>query len=97
MPLVVVVILRPLGVDPTGPLPVRVGGAGSSSGISSFDGPTAPRRTLSAIFVTTATSPSSSNTMDPTSPKEVDCAVTYDDGWLAGFTPVRFPVDAFFA
>lgn len=61
------------------------------------DGPMAARRTLSAMRVITADRPSSSNTIDPTSPKETDCAVTYDDGWLAGFTPVRFPPETVLA
>lgn len=62
-----------------------------------FDGPTAARRTLSAILVTTATRSSSSKTIEPTSPSDTDWAVTYDEGWLAGFTPVRLPLEAFFA
>lgn len=37
-----------------------------------LDGPTAARRTLSAIRVTTATESSSSKTIDPTSPREID-------------------------
>jgi hypothetical protein len=46
-------------------------------------------------LVTTATSfwSSSSKIIEPTSPRGMDGAVTNDAGWLAGFTPVRFPLD----
>lgn len=69
----------------------------SGAGLTIFDGPTAARRTLSAILVTTATRSSSSKTIEPTFPRDTDCAVTYEEGWLAGFTPVRLPLDAFLA
>jgi hypothetical protein len=52
---------------------------------------------LSAILVTTATKFSSSKTIDPTWLRGTDVAVTNDDGWLAGFTPVRLPLGSFVA
>lgn len=70
----------------------------TSSGVSSstLAGPTTASTTLSPIRVTIATRLSCSKTIDPTSPNETDGAVTNDDGWLAGLTPVRFPdVDVF--
>jgi hypothetical protein len=68
-----------------------------SSSRGRCEGPTAASKTLSAIFVTTATCSSNSNTIEPTSPNDTDGVVINNEGWLAGLTPVRFPVDAVFA
>ena len=92
--------MAPLGVVESAAPPSGPEGSASTPLVvlwSTLEGPTAAIRTLSAMRVTTATESSSSKTIDPTSPSDIDCAVTYEEGWLAGFTPVRLPLEAVLA